>query len=245
VRLRVRLMDNPILKPKKTRIVREGERKTETSAKPKEATTKDEKREFEKAKMLKDLIIDALEGRRVLILVENMYGEEEMNKILQPVVTIMGIALATSQQDDPSHFIAKYGGGVSTVTNVLEYRSESADEFARIISEIKKGKYEDDRGNIFVLYRLNADGERDLNSNYVIFAVGSEVDSAIKTIENTLGPAAVKFSSPVDNAGATWVVLMIPLSLNDLKNGPIEIPSNLIEEIHKKIDQINSQSPQR
>jgi len=235
--------NNPILKPKTNRIVREGERRTETSAEPKEATTEAEKREFEKAKILKDLIIEALEGRRVLILVENMYDEEEMNKVLQSVITIMGMALATSQQDDPSHLRAKYGGGVSTVTRVLEYGSGSTDEFARMISEIKEGKYADDRGNILVLYRLN--GERDLNSNYVIFAVGSEVNSAIRTIENILGPAAVKFSSPVDNAGATWVVLMIPLSLNDLKNGPIEIPSNLIEEIHKKIDQINSQSPQR
>jgi len=236
-------MSNSIfLKRRTIKIEREESRGIETKAEAGGDTVK--QTESQKANILKDLIIEALKDndrRRVLILVENMYDEEEMNKILQPVITVMAIALTTSDQADPTHLM-QYGGGVSTLTRVLEFRSDNADEFARAIDAIRVGKYKDDNNNILVLYSLDSNVKRDgLGSNYVIFAVGREVNSAIQIIEDRLGTAAVKFRAPIENAGSTWVVLMIPLTIGDLKNCPIQIPQELLKEIEKKVEEIQNE----
>jgi len=186
-----------------------------------------------KAEMVKELIKKCTDP---LIIVENVPSREVMNEILPRVIEVAAVALSRSQDADPTHILTRYSACVSVLTNVLEFDMERADDFTRQLVAIKNGRHEDENKNILVLYELT-EGRRDLASNYVAFVVGKDVDAAVKIIESVLGPPAATFSAPIDDAPSTYVVLMLPLTLQDLENGPIEMPREYIEEIKNTLYQ--------
>lgn len=208
---------------KKERAVKKGAKAKESSAKEIMAR---------KAEILKEFIIDSLSGSKLLIIVENIYPIEEMNKILHKVIEVIANALSMSEDADPTHLITKYDAVVSTLSNVFDFKLDIADEFVEKIEAIKSGRYIDENNNPLILYRL-AEGEREFNSRYVVFAVGRDVDLALEIIESRFGEPAVVFKARTDDVPSTYIVIMIPLSLEDLKNGPIEIPREYLDEIEK------------
>jgi len=185
-----------------------------------------------KAEILKKWVIEAQSSNKLLIIVENIYPIDEMNEILQRVIEVIVIALSMSEESDPTHLNTRFDSPISTLTNVLEFRLEGVDDFVGELEAIKNGRYIDENNKVLVLYRL-ANGKRDLDSRYVAFVIGNNVDSAMETIESRLGTPAVVFKARIDDAPSTYVVLMIPLTLQDLENGPIEMPKEYIEEIKK------------
>jgi len=170
---------------------------------------------LEKAKMLKDIIIDTVRNNRILILIENMMSYEEMNKILQGVITVIGIALTRSDQSDRSHLL-NLRNKIVTLTNVIEYNTHSARQFGEKIRGIKEGIYQS--GNdLLILYPIRQ-GQRNFESNYVLFAVGKaeDVDSVVSMIQNVLGQAAAVIRADLNVNQGAWVVLMVPLEPSDL-----------------------------
>jgi len=210
-------------------VIKKEDKVVKTSAETREAGVK--QLMFKKAEMVKDLII---KSNDLLIIIENILTHEEMNEILQKVIEVITVALSMSEDADPTHLSTRYGMAVSTLTNVLKFEMERADDFAEKLEAIKNGRYIDENNNILILYRLT-EGRRDLASNYVAFVVGQEVDAAVKVIGSRLGSPAAVFSARVDDVPGTYVVLMIPLTLQDLENGPIEMPKEYIEEIEKTL----------
>jgi len=219
----------PLTYLKRKSVIKKESRVMKTGAEARESGAKEIM--VRKAKVVKDWII---KGGSLLIIVENILPIDEMNKILQEVIEVISIALSESKHADPAHLITKYAAPVSTLTRVIEYTMEGAEDFDRKLEAIMNGRHTDENNNILVLYGLT-EGKRDLDSNYVAFVVGKDVDSAMKIIESRLGSPAVAFTTPIDDAPSTYVVLMIPLTLQDLENGPIEMPREYIEEIVKSL----------